>query len=188
MKNSFKKFKKGPLISAFIFLIASVAVFVLLQKEINKNYQTSKDRETELAAEALKKTETKSFEQILKTVESERALLDKHFIKNSDVALFLDVIENLAPQVKATAEVTEVAVAPDNTSMTVGLKADGSFEALYKFIKLLENSPYQLEIYSMSMQRIGASAESTVVEEGGEVKEVVKWSAVFKIKLLSFIP
>ncbi len=188
MKSSFKKFKKIPLITAIVFLAAAISAFVWLEKEVAKNNQISRDRESEIAIEAIKKEEAKSLERTLKTIETERAILDNHFIKSSDVAIFLDMIENLAPEVNATAEVTQVDIAPDNQSISVGLKADGTFEALYKFIRLIENSRYQIELTNMSMQKIGVVA--AVPAEGTEevpTESTVKWSAIFQIKLLSYI-
>jgi len=187
MNNNFKKFKKGPLIASVIFFVISIAVFVILKKEINNNNQITKERDAELQAATLKKDETKSSERLLKLVENERTLLGTHFIKSSDVVVLLDAIENLAPLVRVKAEVTQVDVAPDNTSLSVGLSSSGTFEALYKFLKLLENAPYQLEITSMNMQKVGFVEEVATTEGEAKVAGGVQWSAIFKLKLLGFI-
>jgi Tfp pilus assembly protein PilN len=189
MKNSFKKFKKGPLIASLIFLLVVIFVFVLLHKKIQSNNQESSVKEAEIQTETSRKNEVKALKQLLGEIGEEKTSLDTHFIKSSDVAVFLDALENLAPRVNVKAEVTLVDVAADNTSLTVGMTAKGSFEALYKFITLLENSSYQLEFVSMQMNRIGVVEETNA--EGESVPGaggVVQWSANFKVKLLSFLP
>jgi hypothetical protein len=188
MQNNFKKFKKIPFIAAVVFLAVSILVFTWLKGKINANNGIVADREAELQAETRKKEETELFGKMLKTIEAERAMLDSHFIKSSDVVIFLDAVENLAPKVGAEAEVTQVDIAPDNRSLTVSMHAQGSFEELHKFIKLLENAEYQIEFVSMDLQRVGAVAASTSGEDGTIVAPSVVWSAVFKIKLLSFLP
>lgn len=181
MKNNFKKFKKGPLIASLLFLLSAVAVFIFLHQKITSNIEVSMVREAELQTETSKKNESKSYERLLKLVETERAQLDTHFIKSTDVVVFLDTVEDLAPRVNAKAEVALVDIAPDSTSLNVEMKASGTFEALYRFLMLLENLPYQVEIVSMNLQRPGAAGEAV------SGSAAVEWSATFQIKLLSFV-
>jgi hypothetical protein len=59
-------------------------------------------------------------------------------------------------------------------------QTSGSFEAIYKFLNLLENSPYELDFLSMDMHKMAPD----VVVKGAQN---LKWEAVFKIKLLTFV-
>lgn len=179
-ENSFRKFKKIPLIISTILLIFSFFIYFFIYKNINKNEQIFEETQATWLQEYSKKNEIKSVERYLKTISEEKILLDSHFIKSSDIVPFLNTIERLAPRVKTSTEVTSVDVVPGNTSLTVGVKASGSFEGLYKFLTLLENSPYQIEFLSMSMKKNEAELSS------GE-DSVPEWSVVFKIKLLSFM-
>lgn len=180
MQKSFKKFKKIPFIASTLLLLLSLFIFYFIYKNIQDNNTVFDAKEAEWQQENSKKDELKSLSRVLKTFEPERALLDSHFIKSSDVVPFLDTVEKLAGQVKATAEVTSVDITTNNTNLVVGVKATGTFESIYKFLTLLENSPYQLEIISMGM----LANDSGVATEKTGTKE---WSAVFKIRLLSFI-
>lgn len=153
----------------------------MLYKNVQNNNKTSEEAEAQWQIETSKKNEIESLDRLLKVVEKERFLLDAHFIRSSDVVPFLDTIEKLAPQVNTKAEVTLVDISTDQTSLSVGVKAEGTFEGLYKFLTLLENSPYQLEFTSMSMKK---TSEGIVSAEDAQIG---KWSAVFKIKLLSFL-
>jgi hypothetical protein len=179
MQNNFKKFKKIPLIISLFFFLLSFFAWLFIYKNIGDNNQIFDEVEMQLQDEATKKDEIRSLDRLLKAVEPERTLLDSHFIKSSNVVPLLDTIEKLAPQVKVKAEVASVDILSGNASLVVGVKAVGSFQGIYKFLTLLENSPYQLEFLSMNLQQIGG----TTLPPKGQVSD---WSAVFKIKLLSF--
>jgi len=111
----------------------------------------------------------------------ERALLDRHFVENSDVVPLLNTIESLASSVSVAAEISSVDTAKDGSSLSVGVRANGSFEALYKFFTLLENSVYELEFESFNMQKSSAQSDSEGVP-------VSKWDASLKVKVLTFLP
>jgi hypothetical protein len=180
MEKSFRKFKKVPLIISLIFLSVSILVFVILYQSTNKNDRLFEEAQARWEQEAEEKYEMESLENFIKMSQSDILALNNHFIKSSDVVPFLDTIEKLALKVGVDTKVTSVDIASDNNSLMVGLEARGTFERLYKLLTLLENSPYQLEFTTMSLKK-------DVVGESEEVSEASTWSAVFKIKLLSFI-
>ena len=64
----------------------------------------------------------------------------------------------------------------------VAMEAKGSFPDLYKFLTLLENSPYELELIEVKFSRETEPASSD------KTLSASAWNATFKIKLLSFIP
>ena len=119
----------------------------------------------------------KSLDRSLKNIESGVTLLDTHFAKGSDVVPFLDTIEKLAPKVGVTAEVNSVNNVANGAELVVELESRGSFAGVYKFLTLLENSPYQLEFLSMDLRK---------VTEGDDLSSV-EWQGVFRIRLLGFI-
>lgn len=179
MQNSFRKFKKIPLAISTVLLLLSVFLFFFIYKNIQDSNKIFTEAQTKWQQEESKRSEIKSLERFLSITAEDRVSLDSHFIRSSDVVPFLDSIEKLAPQVKATTEVTSVDISPGNTSLAVGIKASGTFEGLYKFLTLLENSPYQIEFVSMNMRKI----EDETLSKG----VAPQWSAIFKIKLLSFM-
>lgn len=174
MKNNF------PKISFLIFLLLfCVLLFVLLFSygAINKNDKESQQKESKWQNEALRRDELRVLDRSIDIIEDERAQLETHFAKSSDVVPFLDTIERLAGKVNSHAEVTSVDVLKDRTGLMVGMKASGTFANLYRFLTLLENSPYELEFASVDMQR------------GTENKNIKtpEWDLVLKMKLLSFV-
>ncbi|MBI5139780.1 hypothetical protein HZA26_04210 [Candidatus Nomurabacteria bacterium] len=180
MPNNFKKFKKAPLILSVIFFVFSSALFYFLYSQTVNNYNLSEKLEMDLREEISKRDQIKNLDRSLKMVEGEIAMLETHFIKSSDVVPFLDMIEKMAPRVSAKAEVSLVDLAKDNSSLVVEVKVEGSFEAVYKFLILLEDSPYELSFTSANIRR---SSDGDLESEN----PIPKWSAVFKVNLLSFI-
>ena len=179
MQNNFPKI---PLLLSVIFFICSSLVFLFFYKATNDNNQKSQSKEGEWQSEKLKHDEMKTVDHSLKIIEKERAQLETHFAQSSDIVPFLDTIEKLAPKAGVKAEVASVDILTDRTGLMVGMKASGTFGGLYKFLALLENSPYEIEFISMDMQK--------ETELGGvESKNVsfLKWDVIFKIKLLSFV-
>jgi hypothetical protein len=61
------------------------------------------------------------------------------------------------------------------------MKASGTFNVLYRFLALLENSPYELEFIGVNMDN------GVVLDTVGKNVAASKWNAIFKVKLLSFI-
>ena len=179
MKNNFSKI--SLFISAAFFLMLS-ALSVFLYREIKNNNQKAEQENAEWRTEADKREEIISLNDSLQKISGDKTELETHFAKSSDVVPFLNTIENLAPEAGATAEIDSVDTGTDN-SLSIGLKASGSFEALYKFLTLLENSPYELDFLSMDLHKL------TMPETPGKtVTKIPQWEAVFEIKLLTFLP
>jgi translation initiation factor IF-2 len=103
------------------------------------------------------------------------------------VVPFLDTLEGLATKVGIKAETASVDIAPDSLSLLVKINTSGSFEAIYKFLTLLENSPYELEFTGFDMQKEDSIlATPDLVLNKDIKKQNSKWRATFNIKLLSF--
>lgn len=176
MKN---KFQKILLLVSIAFLPVFCFAFVFLYKEINTNNNKTQQDEINLQAETLRRDNIASLNQSLQKIASDRVLLDSHFIKSSDIVPFLNIIEKLASEAEVSAQIDSVDLKADNSELTVGFKASGEFEAIYKFLTLLENSPYELEFVLMDIHKL------VLPEASGKNSN---WEGVFKIKLLSFVP
>lgn len=180
MRNNFKKFKKVPLVTSLVFVVLSFSIFVFIYNRIQNDNNKFNQMAAKWQAETSKAQEIRSLNNALKAIEPEKKELDSHFIQSSDVVPFLDTVEKLAPQVGATANVTLVNVSADNTSLTVGVSADGTFESLHRYLTLLENSPYQLKFNSVAFtNNTRADTANSNLSSN--------WSATFKIQLLSFM-
>lgn len=174
-------FLKLPLFSSIILLVFSCILFLFLYIKTTKNNSLSAQMRIEWQDEAHKRDEIRSFEQSLKMIEEERNLLQTHFAQSSDVVPFLDTIEKLAQKVNAKAEVVGVYLSKDGKDLFVEMEASGNFASTYKFITLLENSPYELEIMSMDLQK------SVKTDPNSKNKTTSEWRVTLELKLLSFI-
>lgn len=168
MRNNFQKILILVLI---IFLGFFCYVFYFLYNQISKNSVSTDEITSQWQQEVSKNEEIKILNHGVKAVEKETIELEKHFAKNSDIGPFLDTIEQLAPKVGAIAETTSVDLSPDKMGLIVGLKVKGKFVPIYKFLTLLENSPYELEILSFKVFNIEKTSD---------------WESDIQIRLISF--
>jgi uncharacterized protein YkvS len=169
--HNFKKFKKMPFLFSILLLIFSCTVFFFLYKQINDNKKIAEKEQIEWQNETDRRNEIKSLERLIKEIDQERVLVESHFAQSSNIVPFLDTIEGLASKVNAISEVVSVDIIEDTSQLLVVIKTLGSFESIYKFLKLLENSPYEIEFASVDIQKSNTQT----------------WEAIFKIKLLSFV-
>lgn len=175
-------FPKTSLLFSIIFFVCSLFVFLFFYRAINENNQKAQEKEEAWLVEKIKREEMKTLDNSVKMIESERAQLETHFAESSDVVPFLDTVEGLASKLGVDAEVVSVNILTDYTGLTVGIKAEGTFSSLYKFLALLENSSYEIEVTSINMQR-----ETELNSAESKNASVPKWNINFEIKLLSFV-
>ncbi|PIR69051.1 hypothetical protein COX93_00830 [Candidatus Nomurabacteria bacterium CG_4_10_14_0_2_um_filter_30_12] len=175
-------FKKKSLIFSIIFFLFTCTIFVYLFLIVSKNKEVSEISQEKWQIETIHRENIKSLVSLVKSVESERSLLETHFVKSSDIVPFLDTIEKLAKNVGVNAEIVSVDIPKDNSSLVVETKVSGSFETIYKLILLLENSPYELQFVSVNIK--GSDTQYIIIDKNNKVPE---WTAIFKIKLLSFV-
>jgi hypothetical protein len=127
----------------------------------------------------MRREEIRSLERSIKEIAPEREAIEAHFAQSSNIVPFLDTIEKLARDAGVKSEVRSVDIAEGTSELMVSLGTTGSFASMYRFIRLLENSPYELEITSFEIDQAGASAGTL----SGGARE---WSGSFTVKLLSF--
>lgn len=179
MKNNFPKI---PLFISIIFLALFCVALFLLYQAINNSNQKAEENTIKLETENSRRDDIKTLNHLLETISGDRIKLESHFAPSSNIVPFLDSIEKMAPTVGASVQVDSINTTVDKTGLLIGLKASGSFEAVYKFLTLLENSPYELDFISVDVHKTNAEDSSDKNAKGS------KWEAVFKIQLLSFIP
>ncbi len=177
--------KQKSIIFSVIFFLICCFIVVFLYKNIIDNRENAKVVEQQWQEESSRRENAKSLVDSIKTVESEKAILESHFVQSSKtapfldaiVAPFLDTIEKLSNEVGIKTEVISVDSPKESTSLVVSIKSTGSFENVYKLIMLLENSPYDLEFVSVDLENVNA----------GNSSKTPQWTANLEIRLLSFI-
>jgi len=192
MKNNSQKIQL--FLSATLFVFFCVA-FIFLYEEINNNNQKAEQGAIDFQTEMNRRAEITSLDKTLQDNDKNSAILATHFAKSSDIVPFLDAIEKLAPQAGAKMEIDSVDNGVATPGLIAGLRVSGSFTNVYKFLQLLENSPYEINFISMDMHTVaaGVPVENVVTPSKGasaqpKVAKSPNWEAVFKIQLLSFTP
>lgn len=180
MKNNLQKI---PLFVSLATLILFCFVFLFLYRAIDNNNQKAEQNLIVWQTEASRRDEINTLNRSLQEIANDKIQLETHFAKSSDAVPFLDTIEKLALEAGATAQISSVDTSADNTGLIVALNASGGFGAIYKFLTLLENSPYELDFLTMDIHK-------TTTDTPVPSKNVTdsKWTATFKIQLLSFMP
>jgi len=178
MKNNSQKI---TLFFSLILLIGLCLVFAFLYNKIDNNNKNAEIDMTAWQTEMNQLDKINSLERSVEQVADDKALLETHFVKSSDIVPFLDTIE-IGPVIEADTAIDSVDTGPKNDQLIVEIKASGSFEAVYKFLTLLENSPYELDFLSMDMHR------TTALDVSPKKIKSSSWDAIFKIQLLSYVP
>lgn len=163
-----------------LFLMVSLGGFIFLYGKINENKTIAETMMREWQAETTRRDEIRSLQRSIVEIEQEKALFETHFAESSNVVPFLDTIEKLATDAGAKSEVTSVDISKEKPELLVALTAKGDFEAIYAFIRLLENSPYEIEISSFNIEKPSILSD---------IKEQIvsrEWRGAFTIRLLSF--
>lgn len=163
-------------VSVFFLAFFAYACY-FLYNQIGQNLSVIKISEDKWQQEFSRREEIKMLDRAVKNIQKENEEIDTHFVKSGDVVPFLNNIEALAPKVGARAETASVDISNDKTSLLVRIEVEGSFNSIYKFIKLLENSPYQLELSNVDLSESGMMGAN----------KLPIWNADLSIRILSFI-
>ncbi len=177
MKNNFPKI---PLLVSFSFFFVTFLIFGFFFKQIKDNNRELQSKELAWRTEAYEREEIKTLDHSIKIIEAERIQLETHFAGSSDIVPFLNSIDNLSDRSRAQAEITEVNPLADNSGLFVGVKASGTFENIYTFLTLLENSAYEIEFIEVDMHK-------EIKNEAAVKIEMPKWNVQIKMNLLSFV-
>jgi Tfp pilus assembly protein PilN len=179
MQNNFPK---TNFFAALLMLFVLAGFFFYVYRSININNEEARLIEENLQNEISKREEMRTLDNSIKAIQPELQALEKHYVSASDIVSLLETLETLASKVDNQAEVTSVDVLKDNTGLLVNMKTSGSFQNIYKFLTLLENSNYELEILAMDIRK-----SSSFYFENKDI-QIPDWNANFRIKILSFLP
>jgi len=179
MKNFNKKPIKTPLIFSIIILLLATTSFFVLRKEIQSKDQRATEFKLEAENEFSKKENATTLVNFVEANEANIEEIDKFFVYQEDVVPFLQFVESLGVRTKSDVEVSSVEVAKDDSNLFVGIDIEGSFESVYKFIKLLENAPYKVEILDLNIRNLSTGA--------GE-DSPPSWRGNIRVRIISFLP
>ncbi len=181
MKKINKNFIKISL--SVVFAAIFIFSFFYILRIIKIKGDNANRLGNEVQAEADRRSKIASLNSEIKAIAPERAILETHFAKSSDVVPFLDTLQAIALEAGAPAEISSVNLNKDNGSLEVAMNAAGSFGNVHKLLALLQSSPYELDFSSVDLSR--KTLSDAEAKTAGPIPE---WEASFKLTLISFNP
>ena len=171
----------------FAFSIVFAAVLILLplalagfifQKLTALQWELSAI-EREIVLLNSKQRNIKSLKGVLSELTDRPQRLDNLFIDEKTLVRFIEDLEELAKESGVELKVDSAVLpqSPEEAGPTFEFTASGEFRNLFKYQRMLENSPYQL---------VFEKIETAQVSREG-VKKGPSWSARYKLKVISYI-
>lgn len=174
-------FPKIALILSLTFLLCTAVAFSLLYRKINDNNGLAQQQEAIWQNESARRGVLSLLDRSIKVIEPQITQMKTHFAQSSDVVPFLDSIERLATMAGVGAEVASVDVPAKDKVLVVTVNTSGGFGETYKFLTLLENSPYQLDFVAVDLKRKLDPINPLLI-----ISNPV-WVGYFKFNLISFV-
>jgi hypothetical protein len=159
-----------------LFLCIAVVSFVMLYKKIQANHKLASETESQWQAEIEHQKTVRTLVRSVDNIKEERERFETHFAKSSDIVPFLDTIEGLAEKASAKATIDKVDITADPVGLLITIHASGSFESIYKFMRLLENSSYELAILDFELKKSFT-----------QTNPMITWEASLTVNVVSFI-
>lgn len=174
-----KKMNLKNLIFAILFLLITLVSFYLTIRQMNIYNQEFLNLTNEFKEKETKSNQIKALNKVIGEIGEEINILDSHFLNTGDLAPFLDELELNAKDLGVKAEVVSVDNPTEqNKYLSLNLRVKGSFNDLNKFLLLLENYKYELEVFEVKITRDSSEALPGVSP---------LWSGEFRIKVISFL-
>ncbi|MBP9711656.1 MAG: hypothetical protein KBD55_01320 [Candidatus Pacebacteria bacterium] len=174
-------FQKIPFVLSIVFLLSACFAFIFLYGQIINNNSQAEVVNKEWGSEFARREEIKSLDRSLRAVDAGKVALESHFAKSTDAVPFLDTIESLAVVAGAQFEIISVEEAGTSGILVLDVKSKGSFESIYKFLTLLENSPYEIEFTSVNVTK--------PLPQGGVNTNTknADWEGLLTMRLLTYV-
>lgn len=161
---------------SFLLLLGVLGGTYFFYKQIVIVKEFTMQKQNEWQVEENRRNEIKNLERSVKNLAQEKKELDSHFVSSDDPVDFLNNLELMASSVGALAEVNTVGTVENNSTLIINLKVNGSFDSLFRFLTLLENSFYIIEVQSLSL--------NTAISEVKNLNP--KWDMNLQVKLITF--
>jgi|YNPMSStandDraft_1061717.scaffolds.fasta_scaffold00003_13 hypothetical protein len=163
--------KKGEKKYYFYFLICLLADIALilflvlpLKEKIEANSRVISYQKAILATQDLQLAKIREFreeENVFQKIEKE---ILSGFVDPDSPIDFLNYLEETAKGLDLSITIFRLEKKPkDSESFNLGFKLEGSFENIIKFIKLIENSNFFLEVSNLNFEKKESTTTATVI-------------------------
>lgn len=175
--------KKFILKTSILATISAILIFVYIYgfKYLDKKSQKIADFQASVDAEITKTQQSFDIKKQTDTVNSISETIESHFLRSSEVPLFLSSIEEIGTKTGSSiiiSAVEETSLAEVGPVLSLNIGASGSYQSIYKTLITIENLPYFLQVNSVSI-----SSDQTL--NSGTNKN--EWSLNLNLVIKSYI-
>ena len=156
-----------------LFIIGLCLVYYFAYKKTSQSFDNMKSLANQIASETLTQEAILSVDRNIKDTEGLRSELVTHFINRDGIVPFFDQVEQegIASDVKI--EITSVTEPKEpGAPLLFTVKTSGTFANNYRFLRIMENMPFEIGVGKMEM----------TYSPGTNV-----WNMVVDFKLITFI-
>lgn len=132
----------------------------------------------EIETLGLKLKNVKVLENLLNENAGEREIIQNSFLGQRDLVRFIEDLERVGRDsgIDLKVESASLVSRPEELGPSFRLRAQGSFSALFQYLLLLENLPYEISFEEANLSFSGT----------GSRKGEAPWSGFYVIKLISY--
>lgn len=147
---------RNILIFSIVYLIISIAAFVLVMSQVNTVGSELESRVQVVANSYAKEIKYNELNELVENTATEREALKQYMLSEEDTILFLAEVEAVGKE-QGTELVTDSLSVTQNSDgkdqLTMKLSIDGPEELVMKMLSILETLPYHSEVKDLSLSR-----------------------------------
>lgn len=176
-----KAFKIVLLMAVLNAIVFGACLYLFTEIKSKNKYIASVASEFASASE--KESKIADIKSVIRMRAEDKAYIDAHFVDGGDIAGFFGEVEDLGKQTGVLVEIGTADFTKDKTKkLRLVFKASGSFEAIIRFIELLENFKYELV-----QKRVAIEKDSMQVVSPDKGKPGIVWRGDFELELSSLV-
>ena len=170
------------LIGAYGFL------FYLIKTKSEETSALSRD----LGAKQATEDQVSTLRHAVNETKDDRTKLESYFVRSGNIDAFIEFLKSLGKEAAVDITLSGLTETKGN-SLTVDLRAQGTFDNLFYFTKLIEYVPYRIDLKRESLALSGPreqkNIETSVGKKGNTITkpQEIFWDASFTLELFGFI-
>ncbi|MBI4117957.1 MAG: hypothetical protein HY455_00210 [Parcubacteria group bacterium] len=170
------------LVLLMVFITIAIGAYGTVLYTIIKKSVTTATLLEELGGEAKKEQTYRAIRHALTETKATRDALEKYFVSENNVALFLQEMETVGRRAGVTTTIEHVTIergGGSNPFLRVRFKVYGEFGSVYYLLALIETLPYNTALEQFVIRNTDGGFE--------DGKRVGPWEGAFMMDIKSFI-
>lgn len=148
-----KKTKLKLILSIITALVACFTLVFFFRIINNKNEHTGAVL-SNLEDKIQKKRDSSSLIKKSEEIKTTRDIVTSYFVNTNEIDSFVDYLENIGSLTSTAVTVESVEVSKiDANVLTIKISSEGEFSNVVKALKILENSPYKVQIQQVYLNK-----------------------------------